>query len=46
MANLQQALAASITKDTVFKRGNGRNPDELRAVKITRNFTKHAEGSV
>ncbi|MFO1390778.1 MAG: ribonuclease PH [Agitococcus sp.] len=46
MANLQQALAASIPKDAVFKRGNGRNPDELRVIKITRNFTKHAEGSV
>lgn len=46
MANLQQALAASIPKDTVFRRGNGRNPDELRAIKITRNYTKHAEGSV
>lgn len=46
MANLQQALAASITKDTVFRRGNGRNPDELRTIKITRNYTKHAEGSV
>lgn len=46
MANLQQALAASIPKDAVFRRGNGRNPDELRTVKITRNYTKHAEGSV
>ncbi|MCP5175356.1 MAG: ribonuclease PH [Moraxellaceae bacterium] len=46
MANLQQALVASIPKDAVFRRGNGRNPDELRTVKITRHFTKHAEGSV
>lgn len=46
MANLQQALAASIPKDAVFKRGNGRNPDDLRDIKITRGFTKHAEGSV
>ena len=46
MANLQQALAASITKDTVFSRGHGRNPDALRTIKITRNYTKHAEGSV
>ena len=27
-------------------RPSGRAPDELRPVKITRNFTKHAEGSV
>ena len=27
-------------------RVDGRRPDELRPVKITRNFTKHAEGSV
>lgn len=46
MANLQQALAASITHETVFRRGNGRSTDELRTIKITRGFTKHAEGSV
>jgi len=28
------------------KRPSGRAPDELRPVRITRNFTKHAEGSV
>ena len=27
-------------------RANGRRPDELRPVRITRGFTKHAEGSV
>lgn len=27
-------------------RPSGRQPDELRAIKITRNYTKHAEGSV
>ncbi|NLY31138.1 MAG: ribonuclease PH, partial [Firmicutes bacterium] len=27
-------------------RVDGRKPDELRKVKITRNFTKYAEGSV
>jgi len=27
-------------------RPSGRNPDQLRDVKITRNYTKHAEGSV
>lgn len=27
-------------------RPSGRNPDQLRAVKLTRNYTKHAEGSV
>lgn len=29
-----------------MQRPSGRNPDQLRPVKITRNFTKHAEGSV
>jgi ribonuclease PH len=29
-----------------MKRIDGRKPDELRSVKITRNFNKHAEGSV
>ncbi len=28
------------------RRPSGRRPDELRSVRITRNFTKHAEGSV
>ena len=46
MPNLQQALATSIPPDAVFKRSNGRNPHDLRQVKITRNYTKHAEGSV
>ena len=27
-------------------RPSGRAPDEMRAIKITRNYTKHAEGSV
>ena len=27
-------------------RPSGRNPDQLRSITITRNFTKHAEGSV
>ncbi|HVF65096.1 MAG TPA: ribonuclease PH [Casimicrobiaceae bacterium] len=27
-------------------RQNGRHPDELRSIRITRNFTRHAEGSV
>jgi ribonuclease PH len=30
----------------VFMRNDGRNPDELRKAAITRNYTKHAEGSV
>lgn len=46
MPNLQQALATSIPKDAVFKRSNGRHPNDLRQVRITRNYTKHAEGSV
>ena len=31
---------------TIMQRPSGRSPDQLRPVKITRNFTKHAEGSV
>lgn len=31
---------------SLFLRGDGRRPDELRPVKITRSFIKHAEGSV
>ena len=27
-------------------RPSGRNPDQLRDIKFTRNYTKHAEGSV
>src|SRR3954463_14591118 len=27
-------------------RPSGRRPDELRAIRLTRNFTRHAEGSV
>ena len=29
-----------------MQRPSGRNPDQLRPIKITRNYTKHAEGSV
>ena len=29
-----------------MQRPSGRRPEQLRAVKITRNFTQHAEGSV
>ena len=29
-----------------MQRPSGRQPDQLRPIKITRNFTKHAEGSV
>ena len=29
-----------------FNRPSGRRPDQLRDVRITRNYTKHAEGSV
>lgn len=28
------------------QRPSGRNPDDLRSVRLTRNYTKHAEGSV
>ena len=33
-------------KDEGWARPSGRRPDELRAVRITRGYTKHAEGSV
>lgn len=46
MSNLRQALTASIPKDMTFKRSGGREANDLRAIKITRNYTKHAEGSV
>lgn len=46
MSNLQQALATSIPKDMTFKRSGGRDASDLRQIKITRNYTKHAEGSV
>src|ERR1043165_3193767 len=29
-----------------MQRPSGRRPDELRAIRLTRNFTKHAEGAV
>jgi ribonuclease PH len=32
--------------DTTFARPSGRTPDQLRPVRITRGFTRHAEGSV
>src|SRR5574343_285590 len=32
--------------DTAFARPSGRAPDALRPVRITRGFTRHAEGSV
>ena len=28
------------------RRASGRRPEELRPVRITRNYTRHAEGSV
>jgi ribonuclease PH len=39
-------MAAFIQSKEVFMRPSGRQPDQLRDVRITRNFTKHAEGSV
>ncbi|MEM8845233.1 MAG: ribonuclease PH, partial [Pseudomonadota bacterium] len=29
-----------------MQRPSGRSPDQLREIKFTRNYTKHAEGSV
>jgi ribonuclease PH len=34
------------TRGEVMQRPSGRRPEELRSVKITRNYTRHAEGSV
>jgi ribonuclease PH len=31
---------------TILQRPSGRAPNQLRAIKLTRNYTKHAEGSV
>lgn len=35
-----------MTQPLSFQRHDGRRPDQLRPVRITRQFTKHAEGSV
>jgi len=35
-----------MTQIHTFQRHDGRRPDQLRPVRITRRFTKHAEGSV
>ncbi len=36
----------AMNADTDFARPGGRAPDQLRAVRLTRRFTRHAEGSV
>ena len=36
----------AMNADTDFARPGGRSPDQLRAVRLTRRFTRHAEGSV
>jgi ribonuclease PH len=42
-----KSQAATITNMThKMARNNGRQPDELRTVRITRHYIKHAEGSV
>ena len=35
-----------MTSTTPDARPSGRTPDELRPVRLTRGFTRHAEGSV
>src|SRR5262252_5853857 len=37
---------APSTPSTALRRPSGRTPDELRPVRFTRKFTRHAEGSV
>jgi ribonuclease PH len=39
-------LVMSAASPAPFSRPSGRSPDELRPVRITRGFTRHAEGSV
>ena len=39
-----QTTSSNIEQNNM--RPSGRNPDQLRAITITRNYTKHAEGSV
>ncbi|MDO8705976.1 MAG: ribonuclease PH [Sulfuricaulis sp.] len=39
-------LAACIKIPRKFMRPSGRKPEQLRDIRITRNYTKHAEGSV
>jgi len=34
------------SRGNTMKRPSGRNPDQLRTIKITRNYTRHAEGAV
>ena len=45
MSNLKQALSAAITEHGPIRSG-GRAANQLRDIRITRHFTKHAEGSV
>jgi ribonuclease PH len=45
MPNLKEALSTAIT-DQGFRRSAGRAADELRQIRFTRHYTKHAEGSV
>jgi ribonuclease PH len=35
-----------MTPDLIARRPSGRAPDQLRQVRLTRNYTRHAEGSV
>ena len=35
-----------MTSDLIARRPSGRAPDQLRQVRLTRNYTRHAEGSV
>jgi ribonuclease PH len=40
------AAHSNSSKEMHMQRPSGRQPDQLRPIKITRHFTKHAEGSV
>ena len=45
-SHCRRAALARVTSTSMKARPSGRAPDELRPVRITRRFTRHAEGSV
>ena len=46
MASIEELLKnKGISKPKVLKRSDGRKPEDIRNVKVTRNYCKHALGS-
>ncbi|RDH94947.1 RNAse PH [Caldimonas thermodepolymerans] len=45
-AGAPRSVSLQISQMTTYLRSQGRAPDALRPVRITRNYTRHAEGSV